>query len=149
MTMRGITLFETLLYIALFSLLMGGAMEAAYHLSRSAGGTDAALVPEEEGDFVVRKMDAVFANMSAVSVPNTHEVVVTNYDGDRTDIQLAGGAILMQENNAPLMALTTENVRASDLVFTYLPSHGSAPAGIAGTTTINGIDFAITRYVHK
>jgi len=34
-------------------------------------------------------------------------------------------------------------------VFEEIPASGGAPAGVRATTTINGLDFAITKYLRK
>ena len=47
------------------------------------------------------------------------------------------------------VALTTNNVSALCLMFTSIAAVGATPPGVVATTTIDGLDFVNTAYVHE
>ncbi len=53
---QGFTLIETLLYLALFTLIIGGGMTAAYQIIESTAAAQSHLILEEEGNFILRKI---------------------------------------------------------------------------------------------
>ena len=57
--------------------------------------------------------------------------------------------IEINENGVGYIAITTINVKPTCLEFTDIPAAGSAPPGITATTTIDGKDFSITKYIRK
>ncbi len=56
MNKRGITLIETLIYIALFALLIGGGVSSAYTLIESSDKIGVRAMMEEEGNFLLAKI---------------------------------------------------------------------------------------------
>ena len=55
--MKGFTLIETIVYLALFSILMGGAIVAAFNIFESAGRQQTHTMLQEEGNFLIAKIN--------------------------------------------------------------------------------------------
>lgn len=144
---RGFTLIETVVYIALLALIMGGAVFTAYSLTEGSARTSAHAIVQEEGSFVLRKLAWALSSASDFSIPNSHELIVTRYDGTTADISLDGTRIIMQAGGADFVPLTTENVSAADLLFTAIPAVGTGPEGVTATFMINGAPFSLTQYL--
>jgi len=144
--MKGFTLLEMLIYIALLSLLIAGSLEAAYQLAVNAEASRASSLPEREGEFVLRKLEYALYGMSAATLPSGSDVHITKYDGTQTDFSLASGTIMIAENGGVPEALTDSDVRVSNLHFSLIAAHGTVPFGLTADAVINGIDFTITRY---
>ncbi|KKW40295.1 hypothetical protein A3I46_03015 [Candidatus Kaiserbacteria bacterium RIFCSPLOWO2_02_FULL_54_13] len=146
---RGFTLIEAVIYIGLFSLLMVGAITTVYELLQGSAATSAKTMVQDEGNFVLRKISWALSSAASFSIPDSRELVVIQQSGSTVDIKLEGAKVAIRESWAYFLPLTTENVAVSDLVFEEIPASGGAPAGVRATTTINGLDFAITKYLRK
>jgi prepilin-type N-terminal cleavage/methylation domain-containing protein len=160
--MKGFTLIEVIVYIALLGALMTGALTSAVNLIQSTGSSNGKATVQEEGSFVVRKLEWALSGMTSVpTVTNSgtcsgggnaqsltvnktnapQNPIVFSYNSASTSVDVKEG-ILAKEH------LTTENVSVSCLKFAVLTINGT-PAGIIATTTINGLDFSVTKYVRQ
>ncbi|MDE2399790.1 MAG: prepilin-type N-terminal cleavage/methylation domain-containing protein [Patescibacteria group bacterium] len=158
---KGFTLIEVIIYIALFSLLMGTALVAAYQLIDGSGKLSTKNTTQEEGNFVMRKIDWALTGVQSITTPSsgtTNNLVVNKYDGNTITIDLTGTnpkkiEIKESTNGNAFLPIITDNVSISNLQFTYLAPTGSAPIGITATFTItkDGVDFpfTITKYIRK
>jgi len=161
--MRGFTLIETVIYIALLTLIMGGTLAATYELLSGQGRASGHNTTEQEGNFVLGKFAWAMGQITATSTPGltspdykADNLDITIYGGTNIKMQLdlaayAGkGAIEMSEDGGTTYTpLTTENVEVAGLDFTYLPADSGAPEGIVASTTISGQTFRMTRYLRK
>lgn len=142
----GFTLIEAVIYIGLFSLIMSGALVGVYDLIVNAQGGSAGMAIEEEGSFVERKIDWALSSATSISLPHANELLVSRSDGTTVDIKRSGTSVVIEENGALFSVLTTNNVAVTNLAFQMI---GSSPVGVSATTTINGRDFEVTRYLRK
>ncbi|MEK7133550.1 MAG: prepilin-type N-terminal cleavage/methylation domain-containing protein [Patescibacteria group bacterium] len=148
---RGFSLIETIIYIGLFALIMGGGLLAVHQLLQaSAQVNDKATIQDEES-FVLRKIDWALSGASAIFVPSQTTLTVTRYDSNTVDFRLNGTAIEMRESaiGASYIPITTSNVTVNGLTFTYIAPVGSGPEGVTASTTINGLDASTTKYIRK
>jgi len=126
----GFTLIEVVIYIALFSILMGSAFIVAYQLIQSSGNLSTKNTIQEEGNFVIRKLDWALSGADPTTVSpssgNSSALSLTKYNGNT------------------FLPITTDNVTVSALNFKY-----EALGGITITITINGLTFTTTRYFRK
>jgi hypothetical protein len=53
---KGFTLIETLMYLALFTLIIGGGMLATYQIIESTTASYGHILLQEEGNFILRKI---------------------------------------------------------------------------------------------
>ena len=161
----GFTLIETLVYIALFGLIMGGVLMTVFQLLESSVALSGKTYVEGEANFVLRKISWALSSASS-TVPSlpadpVSTLTVIRYDNIQVDICLDNSnpskkVIKMREVNigmpvpdctdSSFLPLTTENVIVNNLQF---QSIGSNPPGIAATTTLNGINFAISKYLRQ
>jgi len=152
---RGFTLLETILYIALFSVIITGAMVTAYELLRGSEVISEKITVQAEGNFITQKIDWVLASIASIDFPNSANpystvLSVTKYDGTEIDIQFNAGVIEMQNGSTnPFLPLTSDSAAVSELGFEYIPADGSAPVGVRASTTINGVTFETTKYIRK
>lgn len=147
---KGFTLIESLIYIALFTLILSGGFATAYNLIEGTDRLNTRTVIIEESNFVLRKINWVLNGAETVTVPSSNTLEVTKFDGKEYEITLDGTVIEMSEvggeTNVPL---TTENVEVLSLNFEYLPADSGSPAGIISTINIDGIISTTTRYIRK
>lgn len=151
--MRGFTLIETIIYIALLALIMGGTLMVVFNLLESSAKLNTSTTAQEEGNFVLRKLDWALSGASNVSADTSvacaNTLHVSRYDlvevyikRDTTD-----NSIQISNDNVTFTPITTENVKATCLKFNVV-TVGSI-TGITATTTLSGYDFATTKYRRK
>jgi len=151
---KGFTLIETIIYIALFSVLIGGGLVTVYELIDGSGKLSAKGTVQEEGNFVLRKLNWALTGASSITTPSSGTppssiLTVTKYDGTQINVQLMGTKIRMTEIGGSDDFITTDNIKVSSLEFEYLPSQGEAPVGVKATIVIDGYDFSITKYLRQ
>ncbi len=149
MHLRGTTLIEAVIYIALLSILMGGTVGAVYQILLSSSSVQAHDTVQEEGNFAIRKVEWALTGASAITVVSPTEFSVSKYDGTTADNKLSGGGLVMQEGSGSFLPLTTPNVSVSSVQFVSIPASGSGPAGMSVTLSISGQTFTTTRYLRK
>jgi hypothetical protein len=66
---RGFTLIEAVIYLALFSILIGGAVVAAWSLFDAATRAGTRTMLSEETDFLLSKIDWTLASAEEVTLP--------------------------------------------------------------------------------
>jgi Tfp pilus assembly protein PilE len=153
-TVRGFTLLEAVIYIALLSLLMGGAVVTSYDLVESSQHSSGTTVVQEEGSFVSRKLTWALAGLTTaptVGGSGCNQTLSVTKTGALNPVQLernsASSSVEMREGGSgAYSALTTANVSVTCLQFALL---AGTPGGVAATTTINGQTFAVTKYLRK
>jgi prepilin-type N-terminal cleavage/methylation domain-containing protein len=157
--MRGFTLVETIVYIALLGILMTGAVMMSYHIVQSSSNVSSKNTVQEEGNFVMSKiswaLSGVSNSMPAFSgYPNN--ITIQRYDGNTTKFKwMSNGSQKwienseLNKNSGAFASTTTNNVNVSMLQFHYIPASGTAPAGIEASTTVNGVTFSMTHYIRK
>ena len=163
LSMRGFTLVETVIYIALLGVLMVGAVTTAYQLTQHMGNVSDKNTAGEEGNFVLRKLNWVLTGTStsatitlpSPSTPYTSSLdlnradgthVIVRYNANNSSIELSESGGVPSSSYTPL---TTVNVKVSQLQFHYLAAFGGSPAGIEASTTINGLVFSEKSYVRQ
>src|SRR3989344_1460523 len=132
--LTGFTLIETLIYIALFSMIIGGAFMAAYQLIDGASKLNTKSATEQEINFVLRKIDWALTGVDPtqpIIPPSGYSdtLTLTKYDGNTVDIKLNANKIEIKETAGPnlFLPLTTDNVKVTTLQFKYIILIGIEP----------------------
>ena len=159
---KGFTLIEVIVYIALFTILMVGGFVTAYQLIAGSTVLNTKEIVEEEGNFVTRKIDWAMTGMDSANPPTisgsgctqTLTIYKLNFVPNpivfRTHTVAGVNYMEMQEGILnPFTPITTNNVTVSCLKFSDIAAYSGAPEGMTATTTINGIDFTVTKYLRK
>lgn len=128
---KGFTLIEALVYLALFSILMGGAVVAAYNLFDSSLKVGTRTMLQGESDFMLAKIDWVLSGAKGVTAPTAGVVgstlTVAKWDtsaGDPMMVTVTGGdLILTRGTNAPVI-LNNTNTRVDSVQFNHTLGSG-------------------------
>lgn len=147
--MRGFTLIETVIYIALFGLFMSGVLLSVYGMLQSGDQFSNRTAATNEGAFVTAKIDWALRSLTTVTTPSSGygtSLSVTRSDGTQVDVRLSSGVIEMRINGGSYIPLTTNNVTVTSLGFNTI---SGTQTGIEASTTINGISFMTRRYIRK
>jgi len=161
----GFTLIEVIIYIALFTILIGTAFVTVFELIDGSNKLNQKNTTEEEGNFVMRKINwaltGISNDTSDIASPSIFYPYATSntlsikkwWMGSEISVDLrlnvASSSIEMREGTNDFLPISTINVKVTNLSFGFIPASGNGPAGIIATTTINGIDFVLTKYIRK
>lgn len=129
---RGFTIIETLVYLAIFSIVIGGVAVAMYLLFQSSGTlqTRAMLVQEEQ--FVMLTIERLVAEAASISAPSA------GASGNTLTLTTFGGASYTITKNGDYVTvdgaeLNNTNVRVTALSFAR---SAAIPDGITAEITI-------------
>lgn len=152
----GFTLIETIVYIALFGLIMGGTLTVVFQLLQSDTSLNSKTYIQGEANFVLRKVnwaltgvDPAQASTPSAGSPTSNLLNVIKYGGlpNGVEFQMNGDKIEMREGGTgPFLPITTDNVSVSSLQFTYLTS---PLPGFKAVVVINGLTFETTKYLRQ
>lgn len=100
---NGFTLIEIVVYLALFSILFGGAIVASYNLIEGNARSQTEVLMQNEGDFLIAKISWAIANLNGENI---------------TDIIKLNGNNITIYKNGSTQVLNNTNVSVSNLHFT-------------------------------
>ncbi len=147
--MRGFTLIETIVYLALFSILFTGVLVSSYTFFRGAENVSARVVKENEIAFVVRKMATLLASASAVTSPSSgtsgSTLTFSTYSGDSYTFTIASDAATLQKNSTTPVVLTAERVKFTNFSVSHTAATGGFPRYIEYSFTVEGETFGPIR----
>ena len=146
----GFTLIETLIYIALFGIILTGVITAAYPLITGADRLSQRVTAESEAQFVLHKIGW------ALSVTPISSIDVTT-PGKLRILQSGGGVLSIRQGETTLdsieisdggvfIPLTASRVKFSNFSVTppTIPAAGNAPHQLTVSFTADGESFSQT-----
>jgi prepilin-type N-terminal cleavage/methylation domain-containing protein len=149
----GFTLIEVIVYLALFAILFGGAIAAAYNVIESSGRNQTKANLQEEGEFLVAKINWALSGAQIVSVLAPSKLSVSGlYNGQPIMIDLSvrlDGTNMVIDKGSGTVVLNNSNTYVSQLVFIHTSASGQGinPESVAArfvltTKTPNGMDMS-------
>ena len=164
----GFTLIETLVYLGLFSIIIGGAFVAAFGIIESNERNQTKAIVQNEGAFVLAKIDWALSGIQSVDSPppdgtplERSLLSVTKYGGGTIKISLPDPSnpnVEIQRGTAPAKILNNSNVEITNLLFTHKkPADGNLESVEARFTvtarTLTGAsfteDFFTVKYIRR
>ena len=149
------TLIETLVYLALFAILFGGAINASYNVLELGARNQTKVIVQQEGDFLLAKIDWVLSGVDTINDPaagvsgsmlSVNKVMgldpVTNLPIiEPVTISFPSGDMVIGYPNRPtpnIIALSNSNIKITDLNFEHVKStsNDAEPESIKTTFTI-------------
>jgi type II secretory pathway pseudopilin PulG len=159
---RGFTLIETLIYLALYTIIIGGALAAVYSMLESDARNETAAMVEEEGDFLIGKIDWVLSDTASVQSPisSGKELSITLADGSAVVFRSIAPALSIQAGSAQEQILNNTDVSVIGLTFIHSlstsdgldPESVSASFTLVATTSDGRVlsrDFSTLEYLRK
>ena len=157
----GFTLLETLIYLALFGILMGGVVAAVYGIVQAGGRGQTKIILQEEGDFLLGKFSWALSGASSFSIAGSPPQLTVNQYGFANNplaFRISGSKAQLAEGGGPFINLNSDAVSVSNLSFIDIPSTVDSNEGVAITivlaaTTSQGSamsqGFSMTKYLRK
>ena len=116
--MRAFTLIESLLYIALFGLLLQGAVAGVSAITETAGRNQARTLLETEGGFLVSKITYDIDHSESISAPTLYSSTATlqtiSDTGTSVTIQRSGTFLIRTES--ALSSTTDTEILSSNAI---------------------------------
>jgi len=138
---KGFTLVETLVYAALFVILLGAIINSTFLLSTSyrhvkdvKNAQMSALVAMDRISREIRQASTINGAGTSYNIPSGSLLLDTG-----AEFFLADGKIMMEQNNVSQGALTTNNVQVGTLMFRRIDTGNSQ--GVKIEMTIENKNF--------
>jgi prepilin-type N-terminal cleavage/methylation domain-containing protein len=150
---QGFTLMETMVYIALFALLMSGAVVGAYNLLEGSNRNVAATGIQEEGVFLNRKINWALTGASNATVsPSGDTITITRTDlAAQSPLVISGvnGKMTIARGIGTPMQLNSDRYTVSDVVFSYTASVNGRPPSVSVSFLIEDKPFNFRTYLRE
>ncbi len=154
---KGFTLIETIIYIALFTLLITSGFVSVYQLISGTDSLNTKIRIQKEGNFVLRKISWTLTGLNPLNPPTVggsgcYQALTSYKTGQLNPIRIrmsnisGNNYVEIQDDGINYYPITTINASTTCLKFGVI---SGTPSGIVSTITINGIDFVITKYVRS
>ncbi len=168
-TQRGFTLIETLIYLALFAIVIGGGMVAVYQIVEGSNRNNTKVIVEEEANFLLRKVDWALGAASSVATPApglpAPSLAVTKlgfaqnplvFDLDDPDAD-GSGNLRLKRAAGTATNLNSSNVTVSNLIFQRVAGAAGLPDKLTTSFTISSNlygqpfseDFSTTKFLRQ
>lgn len=128
----GFTLLEVIIYLALFSIIMGGAAVSVFYIFDAADRAHTESVLENESDFILGKIDWVLSSTQSITTPTDNSsgstLTVVSHDAsldDPVSIFLQGDGVSMTHGTNPQALLNSINVSVASLTYTHVTGSGN------------------------
>lgn len=143
---NGFTLMETIVYIALLSILIGGSILITYQIIQGTESMNAKTTIDEEAHFLLRKIDWALSGAESITTTGSILDIVTGaltltIDANSNNMRIA-------RNHGTPIILNSVNVVVSNLTFVRTVVSGK-PDEIQVSFMLNGRQFEQTRYIRK
>lgn len=157
----GFTLLETLIYLALFAVIIGGVIAAVYNIVEASGRNQTKVQAQEEANFLLGKINWALTGANGVTVvPSPPSLTVNKYNFGANPLvfDLNGAKLRLKEGSGTAADLNSDSIQVVNLVFQDIPAVNGKPEGVEATFTFrtltpNGAvtnqDFEITKYLRK
>ena len=148
-------MIETIIYVALFAILMSGAVVAAYNLLEGSGRNENAIGIQEEGTFLNRKINWALAGASAVSTsPSGDSLTITRPDlGNDIIITGDGGTVIIARGAGASLQLNSDRYSVTRPVngpmFSIQPASFGRPPSVTVSFRVQDKPFILRTYVRQ
>ncbi len=139
---RGFTLIETLIYVVIFSMVVGTLIAFALSMNSSRLRAQVMLEVNGQGTSMVRTITQAVRNSTGINAPTAGNTtsslaLATGVSGTNpTVFSVAGETLYVTEGTGSPIALTNNKVKVTNLVFTNL-SRASTPGVVQARFTLS------------
>lgn len=139
---KGFTLLETLLYIGLLAILIGGILVSVYPIFTNTGRSSLQVTTDTEAGFLVRKLAWALSSIDAITEPNLGDtgavLTIDTISEGILSFSESGGNVMLSKSGGGNEPLLSSRVEIENLLFTYEDGASGAPDAILIEFDING-----------
>lgn len=152
---KGFTLIETIIYIALFSVIISLVVGAVYNIIEGSDDLQKNIIADAEAHFLTRKIEWALTGVSAINSPasgftgTSLSVNKVDYAQNPIVFDLDSNNLRIKKGLGDPTILNSANVTISDLQFQHLAASLYRPAAIKFSFKVNGDDYSTTIYLRK
>jgi len=136
----GFTLIETLVYLALLMLVLGGLLIVVYQVIESTARNQMKVDVGEEGLFLIQKIEWGMNGATAVSVPASTTLSITKSGLPPAQnpllFTLSGQNLTLQRGTGSAVPLNSGSASVTSVVFTDIPAVQNTPEAVQATVTL-------------
>lgn len=146
--MKGFTLIETILYIALFSLLIFGLIDTSYKVLSNLDGYDQTIEGLEDGNFIIGKLDWLLSGAQAIYEPafnSTSTALRLKNNGHMYMFESSNEEVMYQKDSMDPAPLNNLSIRVTRFVVEHGLSNNE-PAWLKVSFAIDSVPFSIVKY---
>ncbi len=141
---KGFTLIETIIYIGLFGVIIGGGLVAAYQIIQATDGAQNHVILQEEANFLLRKIDwAITGATETTDVGRLFSSlgIAKPISGILTQLTFAldDSNLTLKRDSAPAVVLNSSSIAVSGLNFIKIAGLGGKPDSISVSFTLTTV----------
>ena len=146
---NGFTLIETIIYIALLTLIIGSGVVAGFYVIDSSEKEKANINAIAEAAFLMRKIDWALNGADSIDVSAPTILKVTRGGLSIWVHAPSDRALISKDGGTSWTELTGDWTKITDLTFQDIPAAPPKPAGVTAKFKADGKDFEMTKYLRK
>ncbi len=146
---KGFTLIEVIIYIALFALLMTGALVATFQLLEGGSRNQKAVAIQEEGTFLYRKINWALSGATGATLIDPQTLSVTRPDlGSESPLIFASSAnyLTLARGSGSPAVLNSDYFKVSDVSFNVTTLAGVGTS-VTALFNVEHIPFVFQTYL--
>ena len=148
---KGFTLMETMIYIALFGIILSGAVVGTYNLLEGGDRNILTTGIQEEGTFLNRKVSWALTGATAVSVSGGGTILnITRPDlGAQSPLVISGtgSTMTIKRGSGVAVDLNSDRFKIANVNFTYIASVNGRPPSVGTAFFVAGKAFNFRKYL--
>lgn len=147
---NGFTLIEILLYLGLFSLVVGGLLFMTYGVIEGSGRIQSKVSIHEEAAFLIQKFNWALTGATSISVLSSTTLQVMKpslLTQSPLVFALNSGDLTLTRNGMATTTLNSASIAVTNLVFTYIPSGNGVQIHFTLSNLSQGGKFDFTKYL--
>lgn len=143
----GFTLIETVIYIALFSIVIFGGIVGSYNIIEGSNKNSEDIKIQKESLFINQKISWAITNASSILISNIGKTLTISRPDLNNEspiiITEAGSVITLSRGANPSSILNNNRYKVSDLIFKY----DLLQKSVSVEYKINNRNFKYTKYL--
>ena len=143
--MRGFTLIEALIYMALFAIVLTGIVVTAYGYFETLGRNQTKAMLQEEAGFILDSIGLALSSAQTVSVPAAGgtgpALSVVKYGGGTAQVCFSGSSVRSLAGAGSCTTsgalLNNTNITVTSLTFVHTYPGGLSPESVGATLVVS------------
>ncbi len=140
---KGFTLIETVIYIALFTIIMSLILTAFFQIFGSYNQNKGRIEIEGEANFIMQKIIWAMSGAQTINSPalnatsSTLSINKFNYASNPIVFSLSSSTAMLSRGGSMALPISNNIVKISKLEFEHLPAQGDVPEGVKITLSVS------------